>query len=545
MKPPVRLPTSVLDHRPIPTLPEPQGLTLSDVEYQSIAQSAVVRISLDRSRQRWTKDGIFARYWVKPTMGKNAKAPPEGNPDFKWMKEKGECRIRVEPHIFEVLLYVEEKPVPKPIPPPKQYIPPMNHGAYTQQQPYRPQPLQQPPYTHPNQPYHVRPLPPASHQTPPPRPPQASSKPHEPETKKPDPVISMLAARAQADPQLKSLMKEVANGNASQDQLRVFQRHIDELTKIINKQKDDEGETTQQAAVETGSQNSHTMHDGAADSRNSTPVQHQPPQPAPLKPYQTPQQPPPMYHPQPAQTWTPPAAPSPPACKPVVMGFKSADATEDRFLFPQHSILESLSPNHTLASFIVTRKGREAVDNTAGLDHFKEYWQPVTVMVEVPNGRESLMQHIRDWIRPADEVRKHMQEVMARCIRAPETHLAIRLPIKGSKEAETEDMVRRSETPVMLEDKPRKKNVVYVKKATMGAKEASAVGLAQPKKGNEKSDDTSITTHASEPQSKLSEDVSTASAPHTTDAAAVEEPATIESGRPKRTVRKSVRISSG
>jgi len=44
----------------------------------------------------------------------------------------------------------------------------------------------------------------------------------------PDPVISKLAARASTDPELKSLMKEVATGNASQEQLRIFQRHIDE-----------------------------------------------------------------------------------------------------------------------------------------------------------------------------------------------------------------------------------------------------------------------------------------------------------------------------
>nr|POE77682.1 hypothetical protein CFP56_09327 [Quercus suber] len=131
-KPVINLPTSALEHRPLPTLPEAQSLTLSDSDYQSLAQSAVVRISLDRSRKRWTQDGIFARYWVKPATGKNAKPPPEGNPEFKWMKEKGECRIRVEPHIFEVLLYVEEKPVPKPIPPPKQYVLPGNTASPNQ-----------------------------------------------------------------------------------------------------------------------------------------------------------------------------------------------------------------------------------------------------------------------------------------------------------------------------------------------------------------------------------------------------------------------------
>ena len=52
----------------------------------------------------------------------------------------------------------------------------------------------------------------------------------------------MLATRASSDPELKSLMKEVATGNATQEQLKVFQGHIDELTKVINEKKKSEGE---------------------------------------------------------------------------------------------------------------------------------------------------------------------------------------------------------------------------------------------------------------------------------------------------------------
>jgi hypothetical protein len=53
----------------------------------------------------------------------------------------------------------------------------------------------------------------------------------------PDPVIPMLAKSASSDPELKALMKVVASGNATQDQLRVFQGHIDEVTKIINERR--------------------------------------------------------------------------------------------------------------------------------------------------------------------------------------------------------------------------------------------------------------------------------------------------------------------
>jgi hypothetical protein len=47
----------------------------------------------------------------------------------------------------------------------------------------------------------------------------------------------MLATRASSDPELKALMKEVATGKATQEQLKVFQKHIDELGAVIQAQK--------------------------------------------------------------------------------------------------------------------------------------------------------------------------------------------------------------------------------------------------------------------------------------------------------------------
>ncbi|KAI7606445.1 hypothetical protein KC346_g10541, partial [Hortaea werneckii] len=145
-KPSARLPSRILDGKPLPTLPDPQPATLPDSEYQSVAASAVLATSIARSQQRWTGDGIFERYWRKPETGKNARPPPPNNPDPKWMKHKGECRIRIEPHIFECQMYLEEKPRVAPVPP-KQYLQPghqaMYGQQYRQQQPYQPAYAQQ------------------------------------------------------------------------------------------------------------------------------------------------------------------------------------------------------------------------------------------------------------------------------------------------------------------------------------------------------------------------------------------------------------------
>ena len=155
---------------------------------------------------------------MKPESGKAAKPPPPNNPEAKWMKPKGECRIRVEPHIFKCEMYVEEKPVPKSYPPQPQYRPPYQPQPYGQQ--YQ-QGRTLPPI---NQPQQGRSLPPFDQQqqvqtlpsinrhtnapptapapsparAPPPQPqpqPPASQPPAEKKANSPDPVISALAAR--------------------------------------------------------------------------------------------------------------------------------------------------------------------------------------------------------------------------------------------------------------------------------------------------------------------------------------------------------------
>ncbi|WPG97518.1 Hypothetical protein R9X50_00029500 [Acrodontium crateriforme] len=533
-----RLPAKIVESRPLPWVEEAQSPALSNDEYQSLAASGVLQAAMDRSRAKWTNNGIFQRYWVKPETGKHARPPPPGNPETNWMKGKGQCRIRIEPHIFEAELYVEERF--KPMPTPKQYVPPK--AAFSQ--PYRPPNATQP-FIHQNQ---NRGLPLQNHNsqpgTPAPRAPQqpVNVRPTPvPQDKKvqPDPVISLLAARASSDQSLKTLMKEVATGNASQEQLRVFQRHIDELTKIIQDDK------RKKEAEEKAAQAASAANSSTAPSMTTTPIQpqHQQPMPPP-RPYVAPQPPVLPYN---QQKYTPPQPPPPPASLPVVLGFITLGSTDDRFLFPQYSVLEALSPQHLLVSFIVTRDGKDAADFT-GIDRQKTYWSPVTMMVEVAYGREELLNHIRRWVKTPEEVTKHMVEIMGRCTRAPEAHLAFRLPFKGSAMAESE-AVSRDETPTTADEKnkekKRKSGVIFVKKPL-------------PKDAPPKSNTDAINPPATEGQaSSTSQATDTAvkaadpapttvagdtSAPLTTET--TKKAAEAEGGRPKRSTRKSVRIST-
>lgn len=525
----VRLPAKVAENKPLPTLSEPQSDALSNSEYQSIAASAVLTTSLDRSRLNWISNGIFKRHWVKPESGKNAKPPPPGNPDAKLMKSRGPCRMRIEPHIFEAEVYVEERP--KPPPAPKQYAAPTHtpFGApYRSTQPG--QPPQDPQIQNRTQsPAVVTPA------HPPLQPPLRGSQPSTPTPaapaeKKADPVISMLASRASSDPELKSLMKEVATGNATPDQLKIFQRHIDELTAIIQTQKKADGPNTPSA--DSGS--NAIQYDGAAGSRST------PQQPVPQPTQQRPSYPAaqvPAYHQQPA--WTPVPIPT---NLPVVFSFSTPGASEDRFLFPEHCILEALSPQHLLVSFMVVRKGRDAID-TSGLDPDKEYWQPITMMVEVAYGREEILNCIRRWVKPAEDSRKHMEEVMQRCERAPETHLALRLPLKSTLLPESEEASKEA-TPVVDEKTKSKPTVKAAKKAT------SKTAAPSEKPANTAA---TVPTSASTGES-IREPVpdATASAsdqkdapPTSTDSSEANKDtsAAEDDGRPRRATRKSVRIS--
>jgi hypothetical protein len=104
-----------------------------------------------------------------------------------------------------------------------------------------------------------------------------------------------------------------------------------------------------------------------------------------------------------------------------------------------------------LASFLVTKKARPPTTATTSPPPTAtatdtetpepapakeiEYFQPITLMVEVAYGREEILNCIRRWVKPVEEVVKHMEATMERCTRAPTEFLALRLPVRGTEAA--------------------------------------------------------------------------------------------------------------
>lgn len=450
------LPNKVVDSKPLPTLSERQSINLSNDEYKSIAESGVLLASLEGSRQKWVSGTFFDKYWTKTSGRKDAPPAPPGNPHKSWMKEIGPCTLVVEPLIFEATAYYVKEPGPAPSsssshpPPPQQFqqqqyqhqyqhAPPQQ---YNQQQP-RPNPnapagspYGAPYSSHSSTQYQGRPHPPpimpATARAIPP-PPAAPA----PAKQSPDPVIQMLASRASSDPELKALMKIVATGNANQEQLRIFQRHIDELTAMINANK-------AQPNSQTNSPAPPPQH-----------AQSRPPSAAPvIKPHPATVQPHPPIYPMPQQHPRYQHQPAPPPrypSYPIVLEFQGPGASPDRFRFPEYTILEFLNSYKMLASFLVIRKGK---DVSPQLDPETEYYEPVTMTISVSEARSptrDVLQFITRCVKPADQVRNYMTDKIEKCTRAPTRYLAFRLPYKSGI-VETEE-----EVPVVQEVKPKPK----------------------------------------------------------------------------------------
>ena len=253
-----------------------------------------------------------------------------------------------------------------------------------------------------------------------------------------DPVIQMLAARAATDNELKSLMKIVAQGQASQEQLSVFQRHIDELNGIIQAQKrQGTNAPTTKAAQPTPS--------------------HPPPQPPPAIPTVSMVPPVPphttsysvhpfgqhvkqepftnFYHQNPAPIAKSKASvPLKPVLSAIVFEFTEASGT--RYLLPRNSILEYLPGNNqVLMSFLIIRKGDEAV--AGRYKEQQEYYQPVTVRLMADNAK--LLEPLARVVAPQEEVRRQMSEVIQNLELAENAYLATRLPRATEDDAKGDD----------------------------------------------------------------------------------------------------------
>ncbi|KAI0549608.1 hypothetical protein F4679DRAFT_545829 [Xylaria curta] len=109
---PAALPKSLQPGHPLPTVEKPQSDDLSQKEFQSVQESGVIAESLSRSRQKWIHDGVFEKYWTKPTKRKGVVKEDSNNPAKDTMTKIGQVTITVEPHLLEATMYAVKDPKP-------------------------------------------------------------------------------------------------------------------------------------------------------------------------------------------------------------------------------------------------------------------------------------------------------------------------------------------------------------------------------------------------------------------------------------------------
>ena len=463
--------------------------------------------SIERSRQKWLHEGLFERYWTKPS--KKKPQVEANNPDKGTMHRLGVCSLIIEPHVFEVTLFQVKEAQYTFLSPTGTQMPPSAGAAYyhggasmapmyhshTIQKSVQPKPPQTsipqnqeksqsnilPPFREgfaqfdpsgPNQP--IPPPSPTSrpmltNHPPPQTIPVPQSNLRKGESSKAgadggtDPIIHMLAQRAATDPHLKALMKVVAAGAASESQLKAFQVHITEL-KAIRKRKVAEmeleklrGEAIKEEPDQQYSQTYPQTPVAPYYSPTATSHQLYTPYIQPI-PGTTTFTPPSIQTPQfPPHTQYPPQ-PWPIASKqisaPTALAFEFHAAPGDRFLFPRMSILEYL-PGGTsiLASFLLIR----TLPPNSSSKTAKEYYQPVTARLSCHDPH--VLKPLERVVAGKDEVRSWMESIMKRLPRAEDAYLATRLPrdkgnenlplaIRQSKTAENPDVPNGRYSPV-------------------------------------------------------------------------------------------------
>ncbi|KMU79908.1 hypothetical protein CISG_08190 [Coccidioides immitis RMSCC 3703] len=553
------LPTKIKEGNPLPTLAKVQPGNLSLRDYQPYDESAVVVAALRRSQTRWLHECIFEKYWTKPSRKKGQPQPATPNPPKESMTKLGPCTIVIEPHHFDVMLYTVRNPqsqqqTPHPPPPPSQkplihvqYTAPSNSNTFHQYQPPPPanqsrqspqvpqnshmpalhspqvsQPAPKTTFAPPSQPIqpaqqsagqtyqsnHFGPLssspsetpsrpltshgesqpspPPQKPPDPPPQPPKGSA----------DPVIQMLATRAAVNPELKALMRVVASSEASQEQLRAFQAHIDELNAIIASRNQQEsrinspqtnspyhpkstsmspvppGPSGPPAASRPGAkplifqpQSHHppptqyyspSNHQPSCSSPSTPPIRSKFPQQPPPKTYLHQQRPPPQL--QPARQ----------DIKAVVFEFITPPgpglaASGDRYLLPENMIIDYIPPGtQVIASFLVVKKvgpngtpldtpsstntksKAKKTKITSTPDGTPKAGTPSNAMTQAPLPQKTahnarVLEPLARAVKPLVEVQRYMNDVMDRVERAPIRYLAMRLPCENPGKNGTDD----------------------------------------------------------------------------------------------------------
>ncbi|OCK83470.1 hypothetical protein K432DRAFT_423341 [Lepidopterella palustris CBS 459.81] len=478
------LPVKLAADQPLPTLQEPQPSDLSTQLYQSIKESGVLSASLKRSREIWLSGCHFKKYYTKTTMVKKVKDRTAEDKEamardkllLKNMVKIGDGNLTIDPHIFTISLYTTKEAT--------------NSAAQKRVDRYAPGFSQYQPLHPPSTPQYKAPVPQPPH---PKQQAQQKQRPSNPLTPNPtpaaqaapDPVIHMLAQRAGTDAELKAVMKIVAAGQATPQQLEFFQGHINELTRILEAQKAAQKKALVASASPTP----------PVPPPQSAPAQPTPPAPSstssgpvaspypPQTPYSQFGGPPPSHH---SSPYPPLGPPQRPAMRPVFFEFHEGNG--DRLYFPEYSILEFLPGGRQVrASFLVTKSKQDMtistptpstptpstttpsktapatntntpVKFTPDPDRKPDLYQPVTALLA--SVEHYVLECLSRAVHPPDEVEKYMNEIFDTAEPAEEGYLALRLPRDGEESwaGDTEGATKSGEprvsitTPVMTAD---------------------------------------------------------------------------------------------
>ena len=391
-------------------------------------------------------------------MKKKGQLESPNNPPKESMQKVGQCRITIEPHVFEATLFAVREwqaPVNAGVPlstGPNQFDPsrqqlagPVSNYPYPSLSSVQAQPQQsRMTYATPAPSFQIQGRPPTASPKqilPPSQPafiqtvapsdsmsanliPQSNAKPAQ------DPVIQMLAQRASTNAELKVLMKVVASGNATGNQLKIFQSHIDDLTAIVRHQKHLRSVSMapppkDNTAIAVPPQTSNDTIAGSSASNT-----YFLPQPTgmasasksslyPLGVQST------SAFPASQAAFVKPKITIPPKSGVTGMAVEFSTGSGDRFLFPKYSVLEYLPGNRqVICSFLVVRKGTSSEGPKYNPN--TSYHEPITIRLatEYPRVLETLSKAVA----PYEEVRKQMEQIMKSTTRAERVHLAIQLP---------------------------------------------------------------------------------------------------------------------
>lgn len=347
---------------------------------------------------------------------------PADNPDVKSMTKLGNGQITIEPHKYEVTFYTV-RDIPAPLP---YYRHPNQHT--TKQSGLASSPFPGAPVstalTKPLGTPSIASSQPATSNV------KQENVPAKPKSNT-DPVIQMLAQRASSDPHLKELMKVVATSKASPEQLKEFQKHIDEFNAIVKKQEAEQQDLGAPVLTKPKPSLMIPQSDGPSEAQSS-------PAPSATQPSTPTTSAPPIRPPVPAASFPPPPRPEP-IIKHIVVEFHGEGASVDRWIFPPYAALDiKYGGLEMLASFLVERKGSEIIASVVG-DSPEEttalqlkwkpntdYYQAVTILVRANQHRT--IETIARAAKTLPEVQEHMKKVLKEQVKAPQEYLVHQLP---------------------------------------------------------------------------------------------------------------------